>query len=45
MKRLRSLWFGFWLGSLPCRTCGRPRVGFSVYCRRHTDEILGMESQ
>ena len=26
----------------PCRArrCGRPTVGFSVWCRRHADEIL-----
>jgi len=40
MKRLRALWFGLWFGRLPCRTCGRPCVGYSFYCRRHTDEIL-----
>lgn len=25
---------------LPCVTCGKRRVGYSMFCRKHTDEIL-----
>ena len=25
--------------------CGRPQIGLSQYCRRHTDDILGWERE
>lgn len=28
-------------GQITCKKCFRPQVGLSIYCRRHTDEILG----
>lgn len=42
-RRLRAVHTGIFYGgicSLPCKTCGRPTVGYSAYCRRHTDLIM-----
>jgi hypothetical protein len=40
--RLHTVWT-YTGGGLPCRTCGRRCVGYSVYCRAHTDEIIEVE--
>lgn len=39
---LRLLWYAIASPAPTCRKrwCARPIVGFSVWCRRHTDEIL-----
>lgn len=39
---IRRLWWCLVAAELPCYRvwCAKPRVGFSNFCREHTDEIL-----